>query len=499
MKNLTFCLNNTLFNKKFSRPVIGFKKNNQWIWKTNNDLKMNVLNCIEVLKYNNVKNDCRVIYKGKNSFEWISWNIATNSLGASWVPLYDDQSDNYIKYIIKDSKPTLFIGNKNFENVNCINNSVLENNFNNSIEQEITVSPHANIANIIYTSGTTGNPKGVMLTHKNIISNIEAIELRFNEFKNKDLTCLNILPWAHIYGLSAELYYNLLNNNKIAISSGKEHFIKEIREINPDILYFVPRILDLIKSKLSFLDKYYLNFITPYVLKYIFGHNLITIFIGGAMLDNDTRMFYKNNNITLCEGYGCTETSPMISVNGLSKYNRNTESIGKILDNIVVKIIDEEILVNGPSVMKGYWGNENASLDAMINIDNKIFYKTGDLGEIDKNNFLYYKGRKSDNYKLTNGKFVNLVNIDNEVKKFFKETYVIFGDNKPYNIIITEKQNKITHDLLSKINNTLDNYLHIKDILYVENGTFEKYFTPKMSLKRKLFIKDYLEKINTFY
>ena len=494
--NLTVLFKNTL-SKNIKKDIIGYKKNNKWIWKTREDLKKNVLNCINVLKSKDVGYSDRVIYKGDNSYEWLSWNIAVNSLGGIWVPLYENQSNKYVEHIISDCYPKLLISNNEYENVNCISNEDLINDYDNEIVGEIP-NKYFKIAKLIYTSGTTGNPKGVMLTHENIISNCESIDRRFNSLKNKDFTSLNILPWAHIYGLTAELYYNIFNGNKIAISSGKHEFIKEIREIQPDILYLVPRVLELIKSKLDIFDKPIIRIILPKIVKYIFGKNIITVFVGGAQLSKETRDFYINNNIILCEGYGCTETSPMVSVNHIDN-PRNIDSIGKILDNLIVKIVNEEILVSGPSVMMGYWGNKGND-ESFEKIDDKLYYKTGDQGYI-KDGFLYYTGRIKDNYKLDNGKFVSLLNIENIVKKYISPSsqFIVYGDNKPYNIIITEVNNVINKETIDKINNDLDNYLQIKKILYLKNDTFIKYLTPKLSLKRKLLIDDNINDIEKIY
>ncbi len=498
MTNLTILFNKIL-SSNIHKPILGHKNmNKSWTWKSRKELKINVLNCIEVLKYNNINQSDRVMYKGNNSFEWVSWNIATNALGAIWVPLYNDQSDEYVNHIINDCNPKLFINDNEFKNVRCINNSVLLDDFNNDSKQDIPFCNNPDIAKLIYTSGTTGKPKGVMLTHENIISNYDAIDRRFPDFKEQDLTTLNILPWAHIYGLTTELYYNILNGNKIAISSNKENFVSELREIRPDIIYLVPRILELIKSKFNGIEKSYLKYFLPTMLKYIFGSNLITIFSGGAKLNDNLISFYNDNNIQICQGYGCTETSPMISVNGLDNTNRDIYSIGKIMDNFIVKIIDDEICVSSPSVMKGYWNNKEATNEVLHKEQNNIFYKTGDTGYI-KDDFLFYNGRMSENYKLNNGKFVSLSTIEDVVKTYINIPVIVYGDNKPYNILITEKDNIIDQLFIDKINSKLDNYLHIKKVLYIESETFSKYMTPKLSLKRKLLFKDIEEVINDIY
>ena len=478
--NLTKHFKKVLEKSCGNKKILGIKKNNQWDWTTRDSLQKKVSYCIDILSYQSIGLNDRIMFKGKNSVEWVAWNIATNALGAIWVPLYDNQSDNYVNHIIDDCKPSLFITDDIYNKVNIIRPNIEELSY----KKEIPVNDKSEIANLIYTSGTTGKPKGVILTHKNIYSNLSAIQKRFHDLDHeKELTSLNILPWAHIYGLTAELYYNLLNNNKVAISSGPEHFVKELKEINPDLLYLVPRILQMIKGKLELFEKPLVDKILPYLLKYIFGPNLITIFIGGAQLDETTKKFFIKHGINMCEGYGCTETSPMISVNHLSN-PRDINSVGKVMDNLIIDIIDKEICVGGPSIMKGYWNNEKATNKVLFKKNNNIYYRTGDEGYL-KDGFLYYTGRSKENYKLSNGKFVNVNETENIIKKYTSLPFMIYGDNKEYNIIIMEKSSNIDEKIIKQINKELDSFLKIKKILKVDEGTFQQFMTPKMSLKRK--------------
>lgn len=248
--NLTHNLNKIFF-KNNNKNIIGYKENKIWKWHTKSDIYNKIYNCYKILEDAKIKLNDRVIYQGNNSTEWLAWNVATNAIGGIWVPLYNNQSNSYVQHIINDCEPKLFIKNINENkkldlskyNVNFLSNSIPNIDYYNN---ELPFNEKSEIANLIYTSGTTGKPKGVTLTHKNIISNVESIKKRFTEFENQNLTTLNILPWAHIYGMTTELYYNLLSSNKVVLSSGPENFIKEIGEIQPDIIYVVPRILNLI-------------------------------------------------------------------------------------------------------------------------------------------------------------------------------------------------------------------------------------------------------------
>ena len=179
----------------------------------------------------------------------------------------------------------------------------------------------------------------------------------------------------------------------------------------------------------------------------------------------------------------------MVSVN---HYNnpRNIDSVGEILDNIIVEIVNNEIQVSGPNVMLGYWNNIEKTNEVLVERYGKKWYKTGDSGEV-KDGFLYINSRINDNYKLSNGKFVNVEELENKLKKYIKGPFIVFGENMLYNHIICTE----TIDL-DEINKNIDNYLKINNYHKINIDDFEKFYTPKMSIKRKKLI-DYI--INPIY
>lgn len=470
-------LNN--YENNFSKKFIKIKENNKWKWYSHGDILSYVNNCSYKLKQYNLKRGDRIAYKGKNSLEWLTWNLATYSIGCVWVPMYAEQDIHYCNHIINDSQSKLLITNENLnlKNIQTISNAIENDSNCNNIS-----NINYDVSNFIYTSGTTGKPKGVVLTHENILSNLDGI---YERFKNNpdNITSLNILPWAHIYGLTCELYYNLLYNNKIALCSDKTVFIKECKEVKPDVLYVVPKVLETVKSKINFLDKPVIKNLLPFVLKRIFGGKLQNIFIGGAKLDNNTKYFFEKNNINICEGYGTSELSPIISLNH-TESPRNIDSIGKILDNVEVKIIDDEICVSGPNLMSGYWNNLDETKKVLFEDNNKTWYKTGDSGYI-KDDFLFYTGRISENYKLSNGKFVNVNELESKIKKYISGNFIVYGDNYDHNILITDSDKTPE---LTIINSIIENYLQIKTVILINNNIMEQFLTPKMSIKRKALI-----------
>ena len=331
MKTLSKLILNNLINPNSSKIAVKCSTTKSWKWIENRFVKGSIETCRTRLQKLNIKPGERVVYKGNNSVEWIAWNLACNSLGIIWVPMYTNQPYQYTEHVIKDCKPSLVISDDN--NIFKIHGELrqISNLITHTTAYEGDTdfkTNDKNIANLIYTSGTTGNPKGVILTNDNIISNLEAVRTRFPTVNN--VTSLNILPWAHIYSQTCELYYNLIYENKLAISSGKDMFLQECREIKPDVLYTVPKLLEMIKQKLDILDKPIIQLLLPRILKHIFGGNIQFIFTGGAKLNDNVKEFFSENDIVICEGYGCSETAPMISVNHFED-PRNINTIGKIL------------------------------------------------------------------------------------------------------------------------------------------------------------------------
>ena len=484
MQNLSKLFKNGINHEK----ALGYMTNKQWTWISRYDMNNMINNNIVSLQNNDVQKGDRVAFKGNNSKEWIAWNLAALSLGAIWVPMYPQQNQAYCHHILDDCQPKVLITNEDIptKNVPLLSSDITY--YGDFFKQDYDVIHH-DVSTLVYTSGTTGKPKGVTLTHDNIISNLQSIRNLYHDLHNN--TSLSILPWAHIYGMTCEMYFNLLHGNKMALASSKENFIKECRQIKPDVLFVVPKLLELIRNKLSVFDKPLIEKTLPLILKHLFGGNIQTLFCGGAKLDKTTRDFYLQNGIVVSEGYGCSETSPMISLNHMS-HPRDIDSLGVLLDDVDVQIVENEICVAGPNVMQGYWQNEEANQDAFVTLNNKHYYKTGDSGYV-QNNFLYLTGRISENYKLSNGKFVNVGELEASLKPYISSHFIVYGENKDFNTLIVEKP--FDAQLLDTINETIDSYLIIKKVVEVESEDMAQYLTPKMSIKRKALVQHVLEKL----
>ena len=168
------------------------------------------------------------------------------------------------------------------------------------------------------------------------------------------------------------------------------------------------------------------------------------------------------------------------------KFPRDINSVGKLLDNVEVITENDEILVSGPSVMSGYWNNKDATEKSIIIKDGRKWYKTGDSGFLSNDRFLYFKGRESDNYKMSNGKFVDVHEVETEVKKHIEGHFIVWGDNMDYNLLISDIES--SYETLCSINENLESHMKLSKSLTVSTKFFEESMTNKLSIKRKEFI-----------
>ncbi|MCT2406652.1 long-chain fatty acid--CoA ligase [Chryseobacterium antibioticum] len=316
------------------------------------------------------------------------------------------------------------------------------------------------LATIIYTSGTTGRPKGVMLTHHNIVSNVLGSFPRIPKKKSldyKDTRVLSFLPICHIF--ERMLFYLFQYNGfSVYFAESIDKMGENVKEVKPHYMSVVPRLVEKVydkiyntgssagglKSKIFF---WALNLISkkkeiskPSGLqgiiadKLVFskwreglGGEIITLVSGSAALSTRLNLMFQNAGIPILEGYGLTETSPVISVNSFEKMKIGT--VGRPLDNLQVKIQEDgEITVKGPSVFKGYFKAEDITKEAFTEDG---FFKTGDIGHIDTEGFLQITDRKKEMFKTSGGKYIAPQMIENLAKasKFIEQIMVV-GDGE---------------------------------------------------------------------
>jgi long-chain acyl-CoA synthetase len=317
----------------------------------------------------------------------------------------------------------------------------------------------------IYTSGTTGNPKGVILSHGNIASNVSAIHEVF-PMTSMDRS-LSFLPWAHVFGQTCELHALFSMGGSLALAESVDKILDNLAETKPTLLFSVPRIFNKlyaavqkqISSKPGFiqamvrsalasrakqrngealdLPESLVLAITDKVVfakvRARFGGELKYAFSGGAAISKEVAEFIDSLGITVYEGYGLTETSPITTANWPN--NRKIGSVGKTIPGVKVKISDEgEIIVYGPNVMQGYH-NRKEENDAVFTPDGG--FRTGDMGRLDEDGFVFITGRIKEQYKLENGKYVVPTPIEEQLKlSAYILNVMVYGDNKPYNVAL---------------------------------------------------------------
>ncbi len=278
------------------------------------------------------------------------------------------------------------------------------------------------LATIMYTSGTTGNPKGVMLTHGNLLSNAQST-FETGDIQNGDMP-LSWLPYSHIYARTVDHYLTTVAGNSMALAESVDTLILNLAEIHPMSMNSVPRFYEKVWNTVESLAP------EPRAtrLHKLFGPRIRSLSSGGAPLPKHLAEGFQAAGIPLLQGYGLTESSPVISFNSL-KCNR-LGSVGRAIPGVDVKIADDgEILTRGPHVMKGYWKDPQATAAAIVD----GWLHTGDVGRLDADGFLFITDRKKDLIITSGGKNI----APTELERFlvsdpFIDQAVVFGDRRPF-------------------------------------------------------------------
>lgn len=317
------------------------------------------------------------------------------------------------------------------------------------------------LVTIIYTSGTTGNPKGVMLTHNNILSNVIGSSPRIPKFPSEKPKALSFLPLCHIFERML-IYLYIYNGIGIYYAEDMETIGDNLKEVNPDVMTVVPRLVEKVYAKiydkgasagglktkifmwaLKLVENY-----EPYGSKSFLwsikhkiadaivfkkwregvGGNMTCMVSGSAALSPKLNRMFWGAGIPILEGYGLTETSPVVSVNSMSKDGFGIGMVGKPIDGVEVKIAEDgEVLVKGPNVMIGYYNNPEMTNEVMTEDG---YFKTGDIGEV-KKGILKITDRKKEIFKTSGGKYIAPQNIENSFKQSrFIEQMMVIGEGE---------------------------------------------------------------------
>lgn len=477
------------------RPLFGERHGTDWAWKTYGEVAEQVDAFRAALASLGVGRGDRVALISDNRLEWAIVVHATLSLGAVYVPMYESQTRDDWAFILRDSSSKVVFGATreifseleklkpglpSLEYVCCFEleagdarsyAALLTKGKSSPKVLRVKPTPEETAA-YVYTSGTTGEPKGVVLTHKNFCANINALMELF-PLTHEDRS-LAFLPWAHAFGQAAEFYMLPALGCAVCINDEVPKLVANLPEVKPTVLIAVPRIFNRIYDgvnqqmrdkpkpiqalfhagiraatrrsrghQLGFGESLTLKLADKLIFKKVrqkFGGRLRLVVSGSAALSKEVAEFIDALGIDVYEGYGLTETSPVVSVNFPG--NRKIGSVGKPLANVRVDIDlqatgdakNGEIVVHGDNVMQGY--HRRPEEDAKIfTADHGL--RTGDMGYVDEDGYLYITGRIKEQYKLETGKYVVPSPLEEDLKLSpYITNIMLYGANKPHNIAL---------------------------------------------------------------
>ena len=515
----------------------------------------------EISKYINKGDRCLLV--SENRPEWLISDLSVMLSGGITVPAYTTYTERDYEYIIDDCTPSILIISDKiqyskikeiipkkkfikkiifFEYIDDFNKELYLNieeifkrkmdNNHNFLDLKIQ---RKDLACIIYTSGTEGNPKGVMLSHGGILNNCEGAYVLLKEFISNSPKFLTWLPLSHSYEHTVQ-FVQIVVGAKVFYAESIDKLIKNMGDCSPEIMTAVPRFYQnlyqkinaafskaeglkkllvnqtiilgkkkLNKEKFSLIENI-TNFICEILvrrkIKKQFGGNLKAFISGGGALDYDVGSFLNSIGLPTLQGYGLTETSPVVSCNSINEIR--VETVGKPFSGNLVKLAEDgEILIKGENVMLGYWKNDEETYKVLKN----GWLSTGDIGEFD-GEFLKITDRKKDIIITPGGDNISPIKIENDLNKSdYIEQSLVFGDNKPYLVALIVlnsdhkniKEEEIQREI-EKINLDLSNIEKIKKFIIIKNQfTIENnMMTPTLKLKRYKIIETYkleLEKL----
>lgn len=538
---------------KTPHKKVFFKK--EKIWDSSNFIETSkrIKKISFFLIKNRIKKGDRVFLLSNNRIEWVEFDLAIMMSGGVTVPSFVTNNTTDNEFIIKDCQPKfivledekVFKKNKRF--LNKFKNKIVliepSENFTDYKEiisykdkqiKRITVKKK-DISSIIYTSGTTGNPKGVILTHKSIMHNLQgAIEL-INDFNLKNERFFSFLPLSHSYERMAGLYFPILIGAEIYFCSTTDKLLSEIKEVKPTILSAVPRLYENIfkkikfqinktnflvsyllkktflliennpKENINFFEKFLVTIFLKYILKkkvlQIFGKKIKVLISGGAALNPDVGIFFNKLGISLLQGYGQTEASPLISCN--RKKNNDPYTVGQPVKDVKVKISNNgEILVSGDNLMQGYWKSKKLTNETL----KCGWLHTGDLGKIDEQGRIIITGRKKELIVTSGGENISSQKIENMLLSFDEISQaIVYGDGKPFIIALIKLNDDYkktdVKKLIQALNYNLNSIEKIRKFIVMDlEPTYENgLMTQTMKLKKKKIFLRYKKEIGRLY
>ena len=434
-----------------SETAIRFKRTDAFETKTWQEIGEDVRRVAAGLKTLSIEPGDRVAQLSENRYEWIVADLAIQMAEAIHVPIHAPLAASQVDFQVNHSgSKALFVSGS--EQIAKVAEADLPQDLNvityestdaalpqqqlhisswldqeapepSSLEQAALENTDTNdLATILYTSGTTGEPKGVMLTQKNLVSNTLAVIQTFGmEPGDKRLT---FLPLSHIFARTCDLYTWIGCGCELALAQSRETVLQDCAEIHPTVLNGVPYFYDLL---LRGLQQHGLAE-TPGALNQMLGGKIRYCCTGGAALPDHLFDFFKTQEVPLLQGYGLTETSPVISMSTPKQLRRGAS--GQAIPDVEVAISEEgEIISRGPHIMRGYWRNEEATSEVIID----DWFHTGDLGKVDEDGFVWITGRKKELIVTAAGKNIAPVLLESLLTQDpLIEQALVIGDGRNY-------------------------------------------------------------------
>jgi long-chain acyl-CoA synthetase len=573
------------YESKFEpkEDVVASKINKQWVKYDIKAFRENVDNISYGLMKLGIKKGDKIATISPNRPEWNFVDHAILQLGAVHVPIYPTISESDYKYILNNSETKyIFISGreiwrkiehilpeiKNVKDVYSFNKTEnlkhlsdliaigKANRDEKALEKVKAAVNTDDLATIIYTSGTTGDPKGVMLSHKNLLSNVEGVHHIFPV--DQHCKAVSYLPMCHVYERT-NIYVYMYLGVSIYYAENMGTIASDIQEIKPEILTTVPRLLEKVYDKIlakgrklkgfkhqiffwavQLGEKYEYDISDPLYLfklkiadKLVFskwrealGGNLKAVISGGAAIQPRLKRVFNAAGIPTVEGYGMTESSPVIAVNTFSRKKRKIGTVGPPLENVQVKISEEgEILAKGPNIMLGYYKQPELTKQTVVD----GWLHTGDMGKIDEDGMLKITGRLKEIFKTSMGKYVSPALIENKFKESpFIDQMIVLGENQKFAaaLIVPDfeylKQWSRLHNVKYNNNKQIIKEKIVVDRFKKDVAKYNKYFgdyeqvkkfelmdhewsletgeiTANLKLKRRYITEKYKDKINGLF
>ncbi|HKG59470.1 MAG TPA: long-chain fatty acid--CoA ligase [Pyrinomonadaceae bacterium] len=580
----------TRIARKHKRPdTLNYKSDGRWVSVSSDELLARARHIAAGLHAIGVRPGDRVALLSESRVEWTLTDAGSIFAGTIDVPIYATLTPPQVRYILNDSGAcVLFLPDREkFIELKDVlgecpevkhviffeadgeemtlaqleeKGRELEQREPGYIDRSVVQMQPDDLATIIYTSGTTGEPKGVMLTHSNLVSNL-IDSSGHHEFGEHD-TALSVLPLSHVFERQA-MYMYLHKGMAVYFAESLQTIGPNLREVSPTVLVGVPRIFEKIyqriretaaeRGKVSVgllawslsVAREYAEFVlahkpVPALLKCkhsiasklvfskwqrAFGGKMRLLVSGGAALSDDLSYIYFGAGIPIVQGYGLTETSPVITTSSIDEIRPGT--VGKAIPNVEIRIAEDgEIEVRGPNVMRGYYNKPEATRDVFTSDG---WFKTGDVGALDKDGFLRITDRKKELFKTSGGKYIAPQPIEQAIKasRFVNQVVLIGAERKfPAALIVpvweqlesycklkgisvTSRSELCRHpriiDLLQRqidaLTPNLPKYERIKKIALLENEfTIEGgELTPTLKVKRRVIDDKYREVIEKLY